>query len=655
MVAETLSSGGATLALLVSWIATYLIHSTVFLGGAWILTRIDRPSARRREIVWRAALLAPLATASLVTLCALRPVTGRLEIALGEDSPVRAIAPRFHEEAPLRSHALERGRASSSADGQLADRTPSQSATPPSETRSPRALAIFSLARTLVVSWLVIGAALWVWFLLAHGWLRFRLRHRREIRNQRLRSMLESLCQESGIRGRVGLSASTLIASPIACARMEICLPEAALTELEAAEQRALLAHELAHLVRRDPLWLFAMGSIERWLWLQPLNRVAARSLRDLAELRSDDWARAQLDGDGLSLAICLAEVAQWISRGARRGAMVAALPSVAGMARASSLLVHRVERLVEAASETFDRRRSRLVSSIGLALLIAAGLAAPSVRSSIGRRERSLDVARLSASAWLVVDPDHRALHVPSDVALSLDGEGPLAVRDGGKTIEVPSEWSVLIDGQRVSERREILGGERIELTDGSGDVRWTLRRRTLDACVAESQTAPPSESELAAPSAPSLGATFSAVAVSDDEVEVRDGVLARATHQGRPIPRERRLVSGSSVRFFDEGGWELGRVELDPRRLGFQFETAGERRLVRAEDPAGKFTVELEGNRVTAVTFDGRALPHDQWRQEPGRLLVLARDGSIELDLRLEARGGFSWTPRSRRVAMR
>ena len=41
-----------------------------------------------------------------------------------------------------------------------------------------------------------------------------------------------------------------------------------------------MLAHELAHLARRDPLWLAFASVVERVFWIQPLNRIARRRSR---------------------------------------------------------------------------------------------------------------------------------------------------------------------------------------------------------------------------------------------------------------------------------------------------------------------------------------------------------------------------------------
>ena len=72
----------------------------------------------------------------------------------------------------------------------------------------------------------------------------------------------------------VRLSQSQALGSPVALSRREICIPRRAQFEMSAGEQQGMLAHELAHLVRRDPAWLRIAHVIERMFFFQPLNRL---------------------------------------------------------------------------------------------------------------------------------------------------------------------------------------------------------------------------------------------------------------------------------------------------------------------------------------------------------------------------------------------
>ena len=94
--------------------------------------------------------------------------------------------------------------------------------------------------------------------------------------------------------------------------RGEICVPPRALAGLTDEQQEGMLAHELAHLARRDPLLARRSGRCSTCVFFfQPLNWVARRRLREISEMLSDEWAVART-GRPLSLAGCLAEVAGW-------------------------------------------------------------------------------------------------------------------------------------------------------------------------------------------------------------------------------------------------------------------------------------------------------------------------------------------------------
>ena len=132
------------------------------------------------------------------------------------------------------------------------------------------------------------------------------------------------------------------------------------MTELTPAEQRAVLAHELGHLVRRDPSWLALAVVVENLFFLQPLNRLARGRIQESAEYLCDDWAVEQTGGS-LTLARCLAEVASWIQASRR------AVP-VSGMAENRSHLVERVRRLLDGAeprAQTLMRVPSHSCQSI--------------------------------------------------------------------------------------------------------------------------------------------------------------------------------------------------------------------------------------------------------------------------------------------------
>ena len=202
-----------------------------------------------------------------------------------------------------------------------------------------------------------------------------RLTTRRAVTEGAMPAMLDALRSSFGVQGAVYLTSASTISSPVALGLNEICVPDAALTDLDAEQQRGLLAHELAHLARRDPLWLDAASLIERVFFFQPLNRLARRELQHNAEYICDAWA-AQRTGSGEPLARCLARVAEWIE------ASPLGVP-VAGMAEQRSMLVTRIARLLE--EKTMLPALSRVTKSVATLVVLGTMIAAaPSVHRTL-------------------------------------------------------------------------------------------------------------------------------------------------------------------------------------------------------------------------------------------------------------------------------
>jgi len=161
---------------------------------------------------------------------------------------------------------------------------------------------------------------------------------RRAIRRGAARAALDAILGPDA--GRVVLTCSRTLGVPVAF-RREICVPVRALRELPHDELRALLAHEAAHVVRRDAAWLIVWTLVRTLGWWQPLNFLAASRLRLAMELCCDERAAiGQPERD--ALARCLVKVAEWNVRddGAALAAIASGGPAL--RRRLSSLLDER-------------------------------------------------------------------------------------------------------------------------------------------------------------------------------------------------------------------------------------------------------------------------------------------------------------------------
>lgn len=140
-----------------------------------------------------------------------------------------------------------------------------------------------------------------------------------------------------------------------------IYISEMLADELSAAELTALIAHEGAHVARRDPLRLTLFRALACTLFWLPALRRLADDASDQAELVADDAAAGD---QPLVLAAAILSVARWSSDMTRSGAAV-------GFARAN-LLDQRVRRLAgeETPVRTHVTGRSIMAAAFALAIV---------------------------------------------------------------------------------------------------------------------------------------------------------------------------------------------------------------------------------------------------------------------------------------------
>jgi beta-lactamase regulating signal transducer with metallopeptidase domain len=341
----------------IAWLLTYLLHSTLLLGLAWLASKpLGRWSVAAEEAVWKLALVGALFTASLQLAAGWEPMAGRWTLpgVPAEVATVRDVAP----EAPT-SIRLE---------------TPSEPVLAAPDAATPMSLP--SPVALALAAWALGSGLLLVAYVRSHWHLRNRLRHRPRVVGGTLLARLRALTAEAELDESVRLSCSSRVPVPVALGvrRSEICLPPRALAGLTDEQQEGMLAHELAHLVRRDSLWLVVTHVLSCLFFFQPLNWVARRRLREISELLSDEWA-VRRTGRPLSLAGCLAEVAGWSTLGRE-------LP-VPGMADRPSHLGRRIRRLLDDSRSPESPARRIWLGAAMVVLLVAVVAAAPAISAA--------------------------------------------------------------------------------------------------------------------------------------------------------------------------------------------------------------------------------------------------------------------------------
>ena len=305
---------------LFAWLATYALHSTLLLGGAWVLTQVCR-GLEVRDAVWKLATTGSLLSATL-------------QVGLGV---------RVAERPPLDWSAM--------------------AWLPPLSGTGLQAP----------------GIGLWVavWAAVAGLGLGLRERRRRAfwrdlagrrpVDDPELLVPLRALCSRFGLRRPVHLTASEQLLAPAARGRVEICIPEPLFRLLSPSQRESVLAHEVAHLRRRDPLWRAASEILVTVFFFQPLHRLAAARLRETAELTCDGYAVLHT-GHRRSLVESLAIFATCL--GSRP------VGAVSGLGDEPSPLVARVQRVLDPRTGRPVRALTRRVAIVGGTFAILALIA---------------------------------------------------------------------------------------------------------------------------------------------------------------------------------------------------------------------------------------------------------------------------------------
>lgn len=370
---------GAALAAIAGWLLTYLLHSTVLLAGAWLLTRYAPLSPAARCSLWRLAAVAGLVTATLASARSPLWPAGPHEVELHREARVEVTA------MPGPSTDRVEGRVAPGGSASWVDGL-ATSDERPARVAFVRAVGVAGgmpspICRAAIrdgggpdsawqgrVEDACGGGVRWIGWLLALWWagalfgvVRFgldRAARRRLVAtlrpaDARLRAVAMSV---GGPRSAVATSES--VGAPCVFPGGVVAVPEGCADALPGAELRAVLAHELGHVARRDPGWQESLAALRAVCWLQPLNRVAAREAARAAEEAADDWA-VDRTGERAGLARGIERITTWA---------VESTPVPLTPAAGDGHVAARVRRIVTGRR----RRESRMAAVIASLLLFA-------------------------------------------------------------------------------------------------------------------------------------------------------------------------------------------------------------------------------------------------------------------------------------------
>lgn len=391
------SGSGDALATIAGLGLTFLVHATVLLLAVWAIERLGwLKEPTWAEWAWRVALFGAFVSVTVEAVPRATPEITALQrqetiaaVRASRTLPSAASIERPAVPAPANvevPQALPALRATTEA-------APMPVAAAPFAVRVPDALIV-----ALLLLW-ALGAAIFSLRVLRQSRGVLRLRERLVREGERpgaeMHDALRTLAREMTVREPV-MRILPGLASPLV-------LPGAILLPpwvegLDARQRRAMLAHELAHLRRRDPLWrpLQRLACVP--LFFHPLAWLAMRRLESLAETLCDR-AAAERSGGGRPLAECLAECLA-------RAAASTHAPRSAGwalaMAEHDAGIVSRVKDLLETPHMKMSSIPARWRwTAAGLALLALIALpgvlviARPGPLPAFGNHDLSVTIRR--------------------------------------------------------------------------------------------------------------------------------------------------------------------------------------------------------------------------------------------------------------------
>lgn len=129
----------------------------------------------------------------------------------------------------------------------------------------------------------------------------------------RAKPITKDFQRELAVDARVRILSTQKLASPVAFGRQTILVPEPLWAHFDKQQMQTVLAHEVTHLHRRDPLWNTALSILSYFCFFQPLNFLALHLWRHASEELCDAEA-VKITRDPLILARCLLEITRYQS-----------------------------------------------------------------------------------------------------------------------------------------------------------------------------------------------------------------------------------------------------------------------------------------------------------------------------------------------------
>jgi beta-lactamase regulating signal transducer with metallopeptidase domain/predicted nucleic acid-binding Zn-ribbon protein len=244
----------------------------------------------------------------------------------------------------------------------------------------------------IVAAWAAGALLLALRLLLGCHWVG-RLRAGARLPNSWWQGRFDELAVHVGLSRPVPVRLSDAIDTPVAAGwwRPVVLVPAALLASLPVEYVEALLAHELAHVRRRDYLVNLLQGAVETLLFYHPVVWWLSRRVRIEREQIADDLASRAL-GDPRRLALALQALDAFQEERALRGASLPHAPQLLPAAHGGHLM-SRIKRLLRP-----DHQRPDWKLALPVAGLAALGLAVHAAQAMAPAVPAVAPVARVAA-----------------------------------------------------------------------------------------------------------------------------------------------------------------------------------------------------------------------------------------------------------------
>ena len=221
----------------------------------------------------------------------------------------------------------------------------------------------------------------------------------------RWQAVARQIGERLGVSVPVRVVESALVDAPSAIGwiRPVVLLPLAVVTNLAPAQVEAILAHELAHIRRRDYVVNLLQTFTEAVLFYHPGVWWVSARIREEREQCCDDLA-VRICGEPMVYAAALVELAS--HRGQRNALAVAATDGA---------LLSRVRRLLRVPADDEPRSTTGLLV-LALAVVVFAGAA---VQSWPGAEGNVTKAVQSGAATWRRQTTDHFEIHYEADLDL--------------------------------------------------------------------------------------------------------------------------------------------------------------------------------------------------------------------------------------------